>query len=480
MNPSKYLRNPVWLAAVSGLVFLVLLGVRLDVFRKAPDLVSAGQPNPVGSETWMNIYQNDSKIGYTHRRMDRNETGFAMTDTTFMRINTMGMVQDLHVRTLAALQPDLTLAGFDFTLRSNLFDFNATGEVVDGTLVVKTGGQETRIPATEGFFLAGGVLDAAWGANLATGDTRTFSVFDPATLGRRPVRVTAMGPETIDVMGRPQRTYRLAVDFMGATQSAWIGEDGSVVQESGPMGITLKRVTQKAAFEGLTLSPTQDLTLAVSVPANVPIDQPEALSKLRLAISGIDSPLRLDGDRQSFVDGILAVSLEPVPDPPEIPAGDAPEFLDPTPFIESDHPDIQQLVAGIVGPDDPPLVRVRKIAGWIYENIEKRPVLSVPSAWQTLNSRMGDCNEHAVLMAAMTRAAGIPAQVEAGLVYLKGRFYYHAWNAVWLGRWVTVDALMNQIPADVTHIRFVRGEPGQQIDLMGVIGAVRLKILDPS
>ncbi len=91
---------------------------------------------------------------------------------------------------------------------------------------------------------------------------------------------------------------------------------------------------------------------------------------------------------------------------------------------------------------------------------------------------MGDCNEHAVLFAALARAAGVPTQIEAGLVYLNDRFYYHAWNSVFLDRWVTVDALMNQFPADVTHIRFTRGGPEKQLDLMGVIGNINLEILD--
>jgi len=113
-------------------------------------------------------------------------------------------------------------------------------------------------------------------------------------------------------------------------------------------------------------------------------------------------------------------------------------------------------------------------------NIEKRPVLSVPNALETLENRMGDCNEHAVLLAAMARAAGIPAQIEAGLVYARGRFYYHAWNVLYLGKWITADSLMGQIPADVTHIRLVRGEPDSQMDLIGVIGKVKLEILEQS
>ncbi len=80
------------------------------------------------------------------------------------------------------------------------------------------------------------------------------------------------------------------------------------------------------------------------------------------------------------------------------------------------------------------------------------------NALETLKNRMGDCNEHAVLFAAFARAAGVPSQIEVGLVHLRGRFYYHAWNSVFLGKWITVDALMNQIPADVTHISLGQGQ----------------------
>jgi transglutaminase-like putative cysteine protease len=124
------------------------------------------------------------------------------------------------------------------------------------------------------------------------------------------------------------------------------------------------------------------------------------------------------------------------------------------------------------------LVKAQKIVKWINANIEKRPVISLPDAISTLENKAGDCNEHAVLMAALSRAAGIPAKIESGLVYLNGRFYYHAWNLLYLGRWVTVDPLFGQIPADVTHIRFSSGDPKEQLVLMGIIGKVKLKVID--
>jgi transglutaminase-like putative cysteine protease len=94
-----------------------------------------------------------------------------------------------------------------------------------------------------------------------------------------------------------------------------------------------------------------------------------------------------------------------------------------------------------------------------------------------LHQKTGDCNEHAVLFAALARAAGIPADVEAGLVYQDGRFYYHAWNTLYLDQWVTADTVIGQFPADVTHVRFVRGTESQ-IDLMPLIGRLNIEILE--
>ena len=135
----------------------------------------------------------------------------------------------------------------------------------------------------------------------------------------------------------------------------------------------------------------------------------------------------------------------------------------------------------IVGPGDPDGVKADKLVAWVYKNLEKRPVLSVPNALETMENRIGDCNEHAVLLTAFARAAGIPAEVEVGVVYMRGRFFYHAWNVLYLrdwGGWVTADAVLRQMPADVTHLRFVRGEADRQLDLVGLIGRLKLEILE--
>ena len=214
------------------------------------------------------------------------------------------------------------------------------------------------------------------------------------------------------------------------------------------------------------------------------IENAVQLDRLKVEIEGINyQDVYLHGGRQTLVGNMLTVNMESISDlPANFNTNDLDIlkkiFLQPSPFIQSDHKKIKMLAKEIVGNnDDFALNKAKKLMDWVHRNIRKRPVLSLPDALSTLENREGDCNEHAVLMAALTRAAGIPARVEAGLVYLKGRFYYHAWNLLYLGRWITADALFGQMPSDVTHIRFTTGAQ-QQLDLMGIIGRVKLKVIE--
>ena len=303
-------------------------------------------------------------------------------------------------------------------------------------------------------------------------------------MAQRPVKVVVLSEETIPVMERQEKAKKVSVDFMGAPQFAWIGKDGAVLKEEGSFGIKLVQVTKEEALQKIALLPGTDLVEIASIPANKVIRDADQLKELRLRIDGIEEgDIFLDGGRQSLKDKVLTIRRESVSNLPprrseEKVFEDGKTYLEPTPFIQSDHPEIQAKVKEIVSPNDSDVTKANKLIQWVNENIQKRPVLSVPNALETLHHRVGDCNEHAVLLVVLARAAGIPAQVEAGLVYQKERFYYHAWNVLYLSTWITADSVMGQFPADVTHIRFVRGEE-RQIDLIRIIGKVRLEIISP-
>ena len=76
--------------------------------------------------------------------------------------------------------------------------------------------------------------------------------------------------------------------------------------------------------------------------------------------------------------------------------------------------------------------------------------------------------------------AGIPARAAAGLAYVDGKFYYHAWPEIYLGNWVAVDPTFGQFPADAAHLRFVHGGLDRQVDLLRLIGALQIDLIDAS
>ncbi len=480
------------LSGISGilsiLIFVSLLAVRLGLFQK-DEAERTGPPSVsqplLEHEIWMNIFQKDLKIGYAHRQFSKTAEGYRILESVFMRINTLGMVQDIRFRTIGDLNSRLALSTFDFELQSSLFRFKARGGVKGKTLLIYSGPtgseQKLELPLEREVYLPIGLLESMEKEQFKAGDSRTFYVFDPVSMAQRPVKVTFLDEENISVMARQERARKVSVDFMGAPQVAWIGRDGTVLKEKGSLGITLERTTREEALKKGTLSVSSDLAEAVSVSANRSIQHPHELRSLRIRLDGIEAKgLFLNGDRQSFREGIMTIRKESISDLSPQREGESPgkwmPFLNPTPFIQSDHPEIEAKVREIVPKNEPDVVKAKKLVNWVNQNIQKRPVLSVPNALETLRNRVGDCNEHAVLLAALARASGIPAEIEAGLVYQNGRFYYHAWNVLYLGEWVTADAVMGQLPADVTHIRFVRGTD-QQIDLMGIIGKVKMEIL---
>ena len=50
--------------------------------------------------------------------------------------------------------------------------------------------------------------------------------------------------------------------------------------------------------------------------------------------------------------------------------------------------------------------------------------------------------------------------------------------SVYYGKWMSVDPLLNQVPADATHIRFLTGGLDSQTEMIRVIGRLELELLE--
>ncbi len=268
---------------------------------------------------------------------------------------------------------------------------------------------------------------------------------------------------------------------------SWVTDTGEVVKEESPMGLLVVRETpEQAQALAVPGSVQADLLEAAALVPLHPqrIDDPRTVAMLRVRIDGLSGldPADLDGAGQTATDGTFelrdARDLAPGPEP-----ADLERYLHAETFLESDAPEIRaEAEKATVGADTPRL-RAERLTRHVHAIVEKRPTVSLPSALEVLKTRIGDCNEHTALYVAMARSIGLPARIAAGLVYLKGAFYYHAWPEVFVteaagrGLWLPVDPTLNQFPADATHLRLARGGLDKQAAIVGLVGRAKLDIL---
>jgi hypothetical protein len=503
-----------WFCLASVLGLMVFSGLLWFRFYRFPGPVQFGSSgiDPIlagdtgtgsdGDETWKGVFIAGEKAGFAVSRVTRTDTGYLVEDTAKVRFNAMGMIQVMDMTTRTALTNEYTLDAFDMSVRSGLFDFRAVGRVDNAMLTVKASGNrlgDTRfdIPVPGRAWTAAGIFLDLGAASPDTGTRRSYSLFDPLSLQFVPAMVHVRGIETVQVFGTLVQARAVDLSVSHLTQTVWMDAKGRVVLETGMLGMRLEAGTREQAIAGISPVPDRDLTRLAAVIPDQPIENPGDLTSLVLNLSGIDlSAHSFNTPRQTLEGSRLTITRESLSRdrmsvsqarqaqddqhdqqaPPARP--DPARFLSPAPFIQSDHPDIIHLAESLVQGASNDLDKIRRLVTWVYEQIEKLPAPSIPDALSTLAVRKGDCNEHAVLLAALGRAAGIPTRIETGLTYLDGRFLYHAWNAFYIGHWITADAVFNQVPADVTHVGIAGSDTGAGTALAGLIGRLEITIVE--
>jgi hypothetical protein len=209
--------KPFWVTVfVFGLIFAVLFFIRLDLFNKffyEPGNISFSSiKSPLERDSWMNIMQNGRKIGVSHTTFLKRKNGYILKETLYMRINTMGLVQDINFKTIGRLNPDFTLSSFNFDIRSGRFVFSVQGMVSGNVLSIKTHGLDSTgnfdIKLTEKVYMAGGLMNAMDAFGITPGNEVIFQVFDPATLASEAVKVRVIGNEEVLNMGIKKRLKR--------------------------------------------------------------------------------------------------------------------------------------------------------------------------------------------------------------------------------------------------------------------------------
>ncbi|HDP35705.1 MAG TPA: transglutaminase domain-containing protein, partial [Candidatus Hydrogenedentes bacterium] len=274
----------------------------------------------------------------------------------------------------------------------------------------------------------------------------------------------------------------IATTVAGFTTLAWISEDEEVIRAETPIGLVVKKITPEEAFEPLQADESANMIRSLSITPTGATPNPDA-DMLRLRITSEDPALLPPEDARQRRDGNIFVITrqdphdasrsEPLSDE------ESAACLTSDLFIQADHPRITETADDITDGAETSWDKAVRLYSWVYENIEKEFVLSVPSALDVLEQRKGDCNEHAVLFAALARAAGVPTRVVIGLAWSRKMqaFGYHAWVEVYAGQWIAMDPTFGEMTAGPTHIKLITGSIEQWPRLLSYIGALAIEVL---
>ncbi|MSR34578.1 MAG: transglutaminase domain-containing protein [Phycisphaerales bacterium] len=266
----------------------------------------------------------------------------------------------------------------------------------------------------------------------------------------------------------------------------WVNSNGEVVQSESPTGLgVLKNVMCDQATAMATLEiakPPVEVMVASFVKVDPPLSDVLNKRSLSLLVKAKKPPI-MPPPQEGFQrvkrnsDGsfLVTIDLDKSAEPSQISVDSGALCLESSPIIDWKDPAVLALKESALAQassnmtansNAPPiddksetvfdanaLRKAKAFRSAVANHIINQNLGSAfASASETAQSKSGDCTEHAVLLAALLRAEGIPSRVAAGLVWAdyfageKNVFAWHLWTQALINdRWVDLDATL---PAD--------------------------------
>jgi len=446
-------------------------------------------------DEWMGIYFNNAKIGYSNTYMTVKEkdavSGYAIQNETNLFLPLLGSLHKVYFKSATFVNSEGQLIDFDFLLKSEKNSTQVIGtKINDRTLKLDVASSgiksQSFIPLPRQSVLYNPLLPFGGFGKIHKGEKFLIDFFNPISLTNEKVKLLVKDKVRIKSFGQDTDAYLISIDYRGLETYAWVSSQGRLLKQTSSLGWTIISESPQEAISNINISPQEqiDLLNIYSVGANLIIPNPEKTKLLKLKITGINSLKDLQDYRQRLIreknTDFLVISKNEIPRDKilslPINTKDMEGYLESSDFIQSKDRKIIQQAKKIVGPETNALKAAILLNNWLYKNIKKFPTISIPSSTEVLHTMEGDCNEHTYLFVALARALGIPAKVLVGLVYRDNRFFYHAWPAVFVGEWLSMDPTFGQDNADATHIRLFEGELNQQLNLASILGKVKIHI----
>lgn len=430
------------------------------------------------------VFMEGKKIGHgTHnRKVDAGKV--TTTETLEMTMSRMGMPITLRQAETVVE----TTAGKPLSFTS-VQDMAVMAVKVQGTVDARgkvrititsgTSTQERTMDWPEGAVMSEGLRLLQMKKGLKQGTTYAAKVFAGSMMSAMDAEIRIGPTRSVDLLGRVLKLTEVTASFGSPAgqivTTSYVSKDLKALKTVVPvagMNIEVVACNRKLALsKPEVFEAFSKLTVASPVPLGDPAEARSItyhlapVGKKTLSIPATDNQTVRTGP-----DGTVTVTVRRNP----APAGgrfpykgtDAAALAatKPTRFLQSKHPTVVALARRAVGDVKDAAEAARRIESFVRKHIHKKGLsIGYATAAEVAENRQGDCSEHAVLVAAMCRAVGIPSRVASGIAYVgtlgqaENVFGGHAWaQALVADKWVDLDAAMNGF--DPGHIALAVGD----------------------
>jgi hypothetical protein len=494
MRPPRTRKLPALLPAVA---FLALSANPGAAETLPSGLLASTKPDATIFEEWAVLTVDGKRCGYEGTVVTKTSSAAGVRYCTVHQeqfvVKRMNTHLQLNETSKITEDADGGVLSFEDRTSGGGSDISLTGERDGDDLVVSSRGQTRRyhIPrlAALGPDKVRRLSDAL---PLQPGRVFSFPTFE-SDYPQAPVieSGTVIRQETRQVGGVGRQLWRLATStslMPGMPGVAWVdahGNDVEALLDIPGIGHLDEIVSTRADCmkqpEGAEIFATSLLRPQQAIPS--PHEQAEAVyritsgDKTRLLPFWDGGEQRVLSSRPGEIElAVTAPVITPADASYSLPHADTPglhAYLAPSAYLESDSPEIQKLAREAVGPEKNPVRAAAQIERFVRVYIVKKDLnIGFASAEETARAREGDCTEHAVLCAAIGRAAGLPTRCVVGLGYIPpgideptianavdrdtGIFGFHMWAEALVApqRWVAMDAALDGF--DVSHIAIIK------------------------
>lgn len=452
----------------------------------AASSLALAAPRASAQESWDAVFLAGNKIGYIHTFIEKvNEKGRPLNrvrvDTVLsFRRGDDQVVQKMMYGTIET--PEGEVLRLDTRTLTSGSEIRVHGDAIGGNMNLIMEGtqqrQEKLIPWGDDVRGPYAAEQSMAKQPMTEGESRKLKMYIPDLNRVVDIELKAGSISEIplgDASTRPLRKVEQIATLDGQhrpelSSTLWVDNSGQVLKQEIDLlgGMTTYRTTEAGAkAPGGRIKYDQIRGTIVKVARPITNPYQTRYIKYKITHQNEDPAKIIPNDRRQTVepagdDRSVTLTIQTMgPNDGEAgpPTVDS-EYLRPNGLITSGDDRVKELAAKAVGDAVDPWDRAVRINEWVFKNMKSNFETTFAPANEAARSLSGDCTEHSVLAAAMSRALGIPSRVAVGLIYVDDKsftdkgFGFHMWHEVYInGRWVALDSSFEQSNVDATHIK---------------------------